>query len=201
MSRNLRSRRKIRIILLAGIVITSFATGIYLARNYYHPSRTSLDKQAEERQAPMKIKRPKTQVLIFIPKQTSESTYLVPVTIEVPANCDLPVAAMEGLIAKSEEKGSSHNLIPVGTKVLGVKISKGIAEVNLSRDFITNFSGGSHQEGLTLNAIFHTMGQFNGVKKTRILIEGKPTDTLGGHIDTSAPMEADPEWLEGRANN
>jgi hypothetical protein len=34
------------------------------------------------------------------------------------------------------------------------------------------------------------------VRKTQILVEGKKTDTLGGHLEIAQPLVADPAWLE-----
>ena len=158
-------------------------------------------EQTMERPAPMEVHRPTKAVKIFLPKSVGESVYLSPVEAKVPASEDLPLAALNELIATSEKGGPYRHLMPDGTKVLGVRIEKGVAEVDLSREFVSNFEGGSHQEALTLNAIFHTMSQFPGVRKTQILIEGKPTDTLGGHFEISRPVAADSAWLESSGNH
>ena len=152
--------------------------------------------QAPERPAGMEIHRPTRTVKIYLPKEVGASAYLTPVEVKVSATSDLPRAAIESLIAASEEGGANRNLIPTGTRLLSVRIGKGVAEVNFSKEFVSNFNGGSHQEALTLNAILHTMAQFPGVRKTQILVEGKPTDTLGGHFEISQPMTPDSAWLE-----
>jgi len=89
------------------------------------------------------------------------------------------------------------NPIPKGTRLLGVKITDGLAQVNLSREFRENFRGGSMAEALIIDVILQTLGQFSEVKQVRLLLEGKPLDTLG-HADLSEPLDVrwvSPEFL------
>lgn len=154
-----------------------------------------------ERRAPMEIHRPTRTVKIFLPREVGNTTYLAPVEARVPASAYPPAAAMAELIRSSRDPGPAHNLIPPETRVLGIRIRNGSAEVDLSSEFVSNFAGGSHQEALTLNAIAHTMAQFPGARKTHILIEGKPTDTLGGHLEITQPFAPDPAWLQRGGSN
>jgi len=178
------------------VALVALAAGVAICLVIYCPTARRQAERPSERPAGMEIHRPTRAIKVFLPKDVGTSTFLTPVEVKVPATADLPRAALEQLIAASEEGGTSRNLIPMGTKVLSVRIGKGIAEVNFSKEFISNFNGGSHQEALTLNAILHTMAQFPGAQKTRILVEGKPTDTLGGHFEISQPMSPDSAWLE-----
>ena len=192
---NHKSVRRGRPWLVVALVLCGFAAGvgIYLA---LHRTASAPPEQPSERPATMEIHRPTRAVKIFLPKNVGSETYLVPIEVKVPATADLPKVAMEQLIAASEKGGSSANLISKGTRLLAARVGKGIAEVDFSKEFVNNFNGGSHQEALTLNAILHTMAQFPGVRRIQILVEGKTTDTLGGHFEIAQPLVPDPAWLE-----
>lgn len=139
------------------------------------------------------------KVTIYVPEYSSNTSFLTPVTRTTESKDDILDAAMEALIATSKEPGDTGGLIPKDTRMLSpVKVSDGVATVNLSGDFITNFSGGSEQEALTLNAIAHTLVKNGGskVKRVRILIEGEPADTLGGHFEITEPMTPDSAMLK-----
>ena len=87
------------------------------------------------------------------------------------------------MIATNKQEGETGALIPKGTRLLSpIKVSHGVATVNLSVEFVNNFEGGSVQEALTLNSIAHTLVKNSGgkVRAVRILIEGKPAEPLGG---------------------
>jgi spore germination protein GerM len=88
-----------------------------------------------------------------------------------------------------EENGKdSANPIPEGTKLLSLKVADGLATVDFSKEFRDKFSGGSEAEGMTVDAILRTLGQFPEVKQVQLLVEGKPLDTLG-HLDLSKPLD------------
>lgn len=106
---------------------------------------------------------------------------------EVKADKDPAEAALVALIEQGDQ-GDLANPVPKGTRLLGFKVSKGLATVDLSREFRDNFTGGSEAEGLTIGAILRTLAQFPEIKEVQFLIEGKPLDTLG-HLDLSGPQD------------
>lgn len=106
---------------------------------------------------------------------------------QVPAGGSPIKASLQKLIEQGEGKDLS-NPIPKGTRLLGFKLKKGLATVNLSREFRDNFTGGSEEEGLTIGAILQTLAQFPEVKQVEFLVEGKPLDTLG-HLELSGPQD------------
>lgn len=101
-------------------------------------------------------------------------------------------SALRQLIEQGDEADLA-NPIPKGTRLLGLKIEKGLATVDLSREFRDNFAGGSEDEGLTVGAILRTLGQFPEIKQVQFLVEGKSIDTLGGHLDLSGPQDV--RWV------
>ncbi len=79
-----------------------------------------------------------------------------------------------------------------------VKVKGNVATIDLSKEFQENFSGGLDQEALTLNAIIHTLvtNSEGKVKRVRILVEGEPVETLGGHLELGEPVSADSTLLK-----
>ncbi len=79
----------------------------------------------------------------------------------------------------------SQQLEPVlnfKTKILGVKVTNGIAVLDLSKE-ITSI--GSYQEFYAVSALVETVCQFPGVNGLKILIDGQTSPTLGQHLDVS----------------
>lgn len=139
------------------------------------------------------------QVTIFVPEVAGGRFYLVPTQRKTNVKGDLLDAAMEALLATTREGGEAGKLIPQGTELLApVKVSGQTAVVDLSREFLDNFSGGSIQEALTLNAIAHTVvsNSEGRASAVRILVEGKAAETLGGHFGLDEPISPDGTLLK-----
>jgi hypothetical protein len=112
-------------------------------------------------------------------------------------------------IVKTEMKEGIHALIlgpvgklthtiPHGTKLLGVEIKDGIVFLNFSKEISENHPGGSSAELQTLYSIVNTATlNFPDIKKVQILIEGKKSKTLAGHIDISFPLGPDKGFIKG----
>lgn len=131
------------------------------------------------------------EVTIFVPAVAKDRFYLVPVSRATRSSGELLDAALQALLATPGESGEAGKLIPQGTKARGpVKVVNGVAMVDLSREFVENFSGGSTQESLILNSIAHTLVSNSGgtVSKVQILVEGKTVEELDGHFDLSEPF-------------
>lgn len=116
---------------------------------------------------------------IYIPKVNpqGELTYESrPVAIQNPQNAYREV--FEKLIQESR-------IFPQGVRLLGVRAQNGTLQLNFSKELTDNFSGGSDDEAALVNAISSTAGSFPNVERVQILVEGKPVESLGGHIDLS----------------
>jgi spore germination protein GerM len=125
---------------------------------------------------------------VYMVRVSGGEATLSPVPHSVTRTADPKRAAITRLLSVSAEGGDSAGLIPRGTKLLTLSVDRGLATVDLSREFLANFHGGSLQESLTLEAITRTLIQFSDVKSVRILVEGRTIDALGGHFDLSQPL-------------
>jgi len=75
-----------------------------------------------------------------------------------------------------------------GTRLLGVERKGNTLEINFSQELVQNFEGGVDTEAALVNAITRTASSFPGIQQVQILIEGKRTESIGGHLDISLPL-------------
>lgn len=104
------------------------------------------------------------------------------------ASEDQYTAAVNALIAGSKEQGVI-SMIPPKTKLRGIKIEKGIAYVNFSKELIKNFNGGSAGEIMLIGSIVNTLTEFKEINAVQIMVEGEIVETISGHMDTSEPFK------------
>ncbi|HEY8497940.1 MAG TPA: GerMN domain-containing protein, partial [Limnochordales bacterium] len=55
--------------------------------------------------------------------------------------------------------------------------------------------GGTTGELLTVYGIVNTLTQLPGIRQVQIVVEGRPVETLAGHVDLTQPLEADPSLV------
>jgi len=122
---------------------------------------------------------PPREARIYLPKVNAqgELTYeSKPVAIQNPNAAYTEV--FETLIRES-------GVFPKGARLLGATVRDGMLQLNFSPELTQNFEGGSDDEAALVNAITSTAGSFPNVERVQILVDGKPVESLGGHIDLS----------------
>jgi germination protein M len=90
-------------------------------------------------------------------------------------------AAMEDLLAGPtplEARAGVTTVIPVGTRLLGLTITKGVATVDLSSEFESG--GGSASMSARLAQVACTLDQFDTVKGVSFELDGRPVDVFSG---------------------
>lgn len=103
-------------------------------------------------------------------------------------------AALRELTTGDLPRGCTRPL-PSATRVLGVQVSDGVATADFSAHLARRFVGGADNEGVVVYAIVNTLASLPGVERVRILVEGQPIESIGGHIDVSTPLRADHELV------
>ena len=86
--------------------------------------------------------------------------------------------------------------IPEGTKILNVfyDSEKSILYLDFSARLVAGHPGGSAAEYYTIAAVMRTVSEnFPEVKAVQFLVEGLQMDTVGGHIEATAPFPVQ-EW-------
>ena len=84
-------------------------------------------------------------------------------------------------------------VIPEGTTLRAFYVTdRGDAFVDLSTEVSSRHPGGSSAELLTVYAIVNAVtANLPTIRRVQILIDGRETDTLAGHIDLRSPLERD----------
>jgi germination protein M len=122
----------------------------------------------------------------------TDNAGLVPVLREVPKTQAVGAAAMDALLAGPNDKelGASpamYTTIPEGTIFLGLTIDKGIATVNLSREFEQSDTVSSNER---LAQVVYTLTQFPTIDGVRFQLDGTSVTTFGSEgIDLTAPVD------------
>jgi len=81
------------------------------------------------------------------------------------------------------------NIIPRGTKLLGVRIEGSTAYLNINSAISLNHPGGTSTEMQTIYSIVNSITlNYPAIKRVQLLIDGKRQKTLAGHIDISVPI-------------
>jgi hypothetical protein len=105
-----------------------------------------------------------------------------------PATTGVVRDAVTAMLTEPPQDEDYASLWPRTTRVLGVRLDGSTAVVDLSKEATTAGSGAAF-EGASLQQLVWTATAADPkVKAVRLLVEGKPIDTLWGHIDTSRPM-------------
>lgn len=166
------------VLLLAGA-----AVGGYVFSNRHRLAEPVIQPVAQVKTQPPSAATQTVQV--FGVAAVKDGEELRSIDVEVEAGKDPMEAAVRQLV----EQGSGPRLvnpIPKGTRLLQFKLKDGLAVVNLSREFCDNFTGGSSEETIMVQAILRTLGQFKEIKNVRLLVEGKAPEL--GHLDLSEPL-------------
>jgi hypothetical protein len=88
--------------------------------------------------------------------------------------------------------------IPPGTTLRAVFITKaGEAYVDLSREARAAHTGGTVNELLTVYTIVNALTvNLPAVTSVQVLVDGKETDTLSGHVDLRRPLAKNLAWVQ-----
>ena len=110
---------------------------------------------------------------------------------------DLLRHIVEELIKGPEGEDRARTL-PDATLVRALYMRDGIVWVDLGGALEEDHPGGAWTEVLTVYSIVNTLTEnFPEVKKVQILINGRESETLAGHVDISHPLESRIQLLAG----
>lgn len=91
--------------------------------------------------------------------------------------------------------------IPAGTRLRSLYLTpSGIAYVDLSGEVSSKHSGGVLQELLTVYSVVNTLtDNLPAVTSVQLLVDGRETDTLAGHVDLRQPLSKNAQWAAAPA--
>ncbi|WP_434511416.1 GerMN domain-containing protein [Desulfitobacterium sp. AusDCA] len=125
------------------------------------------------------------KVTLYFP--APDASGLVPVERTVTVTNDEIIKAMFSEL--SNPPSGVEPALPKGTELLSATVKDGIATINLSKQFKSNFSGGATGEQLILYSIVDTLTTLSNVKSVQFLLDGAQTVTILKEFDTSSPLK------------
>jgi len=137
-----------------------------------------------------------TSFTVYHPLNLPTGPCLYPVKHFVPPTPTPGLASMKALVAGLPAGlpagllhgiGAAFTPLPSGTNVLSVRTIDDPCTVDFSRE-IRTMNMGPDWEAAVVSAIVRTLSQFRDVNSVVILVEGKPVETLAGHVDVSRPL-------------
>ncbi|MBM4340100.1 MAG: GerMN domain-containing protein [Deltaproteobacteria bacterium] len=95
-------------------------------------------------------------------------------------------------------KGKLIPTLPSQTKCLALKLDeKGTAVINFNKTLSKEHPGGSSAEIMTTYSIVNSLTQnFSQIKQVQIFIEGKPIETIAGHLSLKQPIVPKPDLIK-----
>ena len=95
-------------------------------------------------------------------------------------------------------KGKLIPTIPPQTKLLTLQINEaGVAKVNFNPALSKDHPGGSSAEMMTVYSIVNSLAlNFSQIKRVQILIDGKPIETIAGHLSLRQPISPKPDLIK-----
>jgi hypothetical protein len=186
-----KTKKSRRVLLLSVIVVVSvvfLAIFFITLFDYIYPPAAGKHTAAK--------KRDKQEVTLFF--SDANERFLVPEKRFIPKEKELEAQASEmiqALIAGS--KTGLVNTFPEKAELQGVKREgEDILSVNFKESLVANHPGGSAAEMATVYSLTNTLTtNLPAIKRIRILIGGKESESLKGHIGLRTPFMMNPELI------
>jgi spore germination protein GerM len=137
------------------------------------------------------------EVLIYF--SDSEGEYLIGEKREILKKNEVKEEAKETIIELIKgPKGKLIPTLPPRTKLLDLQINDaGLAKVNFSPALSKDHPGGSSGEMMTVYSIVNSLSlNFPQIKRVQILIDGKPVETITGHLSLKQPISPKPDLIK-----
>jgi spore germination protein GerM len=95
-------------------------------------------------------------------------------------------------------KGKLTPTLPLRTKLLTLQINDvGVAKVNFNLALPRDHPGGSTAEMMTVYSIVNSLAlNFPQIKRVQFLIDGRPIETIAGHISLKQPVSPKPDLIK-----
>ncbi len=183
----MKSPFKDRLLLLAFFLVL-LVFGVWAVRTYFvsqpiAPSTTAPADIAEEKES--------REVILYF--GSAGATHLVPETREIEdcqAESDCLRKIVQALI--DGPVGDLVPILPASTVIRDLQLQNSTAVISFSSDLVSAHPGGSISELLSVYGLADTLAvNFPHIRQVRIMVEGKPVETLKGHIGLQEPVLAD----------
>lgn len=139
----------------------------------------------------------KKEVLLYF--SDSEGEYLIAEKRPILKKNEVKEEAKETILELIKgPKGKLIPTLPPRTKLLTLQINDaGVAKVNFNPAFSKDHPGGSSAEMMTVYSIVNSLAlNFPQIKRVQILIDGKSTETITGHLSLRQPISPKPDLIK-----
>jgi spore germination protein GerM len=131
----------------------------------------------------------KKEVLLYF--SDSEGEYLIGEKRKILKKNEAKQEAKEVILELVKgPKGKLTPTLPPRTKLLTLQINDaGMAQVNFNSAISKDHPGGTTAEMMTVYSIVNSLAlNFPQIKRVQILIDGKPIETIAGHLSLRQPL-------------
>ena len=190
MRRKSKKKKRSGRLLFLLILIGMFASILYLFRQEIPHSIKSLFEKKT-------ILVKKREVLLYFSDREGE--YLIGEKREIFKKNEIKEEAKETIAELIKgPKGNLLPTLPARTKVLTLQINdRGMAKVNFNQALSKDHPGGSTAEMMTVYSIVNSLAfNFPQIKRVQILIDGKPIETIAGHLSLKQSIPPKPNLIK-----
>jgi spore germination protein GerM len=181
-----RSGKILFLIILIGIIGSIF----YLFRQeIFNSLKPWLEK--------WEILEKRKEIVLYFSDRNGE--YLIGEKREILKKNDVKEEAKETIIELIKgPKGKLTPTLPPKTKLLAIQLNEeGVAKVNFNKSLSKDHPGGSSAEIMTTYSIVNSLTlNFPKIKQVQILVEGKPIETIAGHLSLKQPISSNPSLIK-----
>jgi hypothetical protein len=182
--------RRLQIVIVT-LVLAIFAMGAYLVHLKRKAESISGPPVSQALTPP--VSGPAEQLVLYLASDEQNSLRVTAISSALPSDSgERGRLALHALIARYLEKNSPHPLGP-GSDLHDVYLlDPASAVVNLNAAFADTHRSGIEVEQLSVFSLVLTLkAQLPQLTRVRFLVDGKPRETLAGHIDLSGWYDVD----------
>lgn len=123
---------------------------------------------------------------------------LVQKTVQIPeGTVEDRIRAIVKALSRAPANTDLARCVPPEASLRRVTVAEGTATLDFDQAFAKrSFWAGSDTEILRLYGLVNAVTHVEGVERVRLLVEGKPVESLGGHVETSGPLTRDDTLLK-----
>lgn len=141
-----------------------------------------------------KAENTKAKVVLYFANDMGDGLSSENREVEIAAAGTVEKAIVEELI-KGPKNAGSIGIIPAETKVISVETKNNVCFVNLSKDFVNKYQGGTAGETLTVYSIVNSLTELGTIDSVQFLIEGEKREEFV-HMVINEPIVRDASLIK-----
>lgn len=141
-----------------------------------------------------KAENTKVEVVLYFANDMGDGLAAENREVLVAAASTVEKSIVEELI-KGPKNAGSIGIIPIETKLISVETKNNVCFVNLSKDFINKYQGGTAGETLAIYSIVNSLTELGTIDSVQFLIEGEKRDEFV-HMVINEPIKRDSSLIK-----